>query len=182
MLGTKISLAAAVSATLTAAAPAPGFDKAIRAVVTSTPQPQPSQGYDTSRYSRVSSIYSSMMPTTPTASRATGMDSQVAASTVPSMSAYDLVSSQVTGPTSHGPYEGTPTITGAPQSGPAATSLPNLGPAPTATYYNANGELTEEEPLPYTPAGKYPLLTKVSSLSPTFASSLSICFPMNESK
>ncbi|KAI9666929.1 MAG: hypothetical protein M1831_001434 [Alyxoria varia] len=129
MLGIKISLVVAVGAALTAAAPAPGFDKVIRAEATPTGAAEPS------------------------ATRTGGLASQVAASDVPSMSAYDLVSSQVTGPTSHGPYEGTPTTTGAPQSGPAATILPDLGPAPTATYYNANGELTEEEPLPYTPAG-----------------------------
>lgn len=38
-------------------------------------------------------------------------------------------------------------------SGPAAQSIAPLPPNPTATYYNTNGQLTEIEPAPYTPAG-----------------------------
>lgn len=83
-----------------------------------------------------------------------GPDSQVPAATVtPSVPAPPVVSSQVTGPTSHGAYLGTPTMIGAVQNGPAAQSVPALGPNPTETYYNTDGLLTEEEPAPYTPAG-----------------------------
>ena len=80
-------------------------------------------------------------------------DSQVPATFLPSASAYPVISSEVTGVTSHGPYAGVPTTTGAPQSGPAAKSIPALPPNPTATYYNSDGGLTKEEPAPYTPAG-----------------------------
>jgi hypothetical protein len=66
-----------------------------------------------------------------------------------------LVSSIFTGPTSHGPYSGTPTTTGAVSTDVLAPSIP-AGPAnPTATYYNANGKLLHAEPAPYTPAGKF---------------------------
>ena len=82
-----------------------------------------------------------------------GPDSQIAYSQVPTLSAPQIRSSQVTGATSHGPYSGVPTTTGAPQSGPAAKSIGTLPPNSTATYYNANGLLTKEEPAPYTPAG-----------------------------
>lgn len=82
-----------------------------------------------------------------------GPDSQVAYSAVPSLSAPELVSSQVTGSTSHGSYSGTKTATAALMSGPAAKSIGTLPPNPTATYYNKNGLLTQVEPAPYTPAG-----------------------------
>lgn len=83
-----------------------------------------------------------------------GPDSKVAASAVTSQSAYAIISSQVTGATSHGAFSGMATTTGAPQSGPAAKSIPALGPNPTETYYNPTGELTKEEPAPYAPAGE----------------------------
>lgn len=83
-----------------------------------------------------------------------GSDSAVPFSTPqPSVPTEPIISSQVTGATSHGPYSGVATTTGAPQSGPAAQSIGTLPPNPTATYYNANGQLTKEEPAPYTPAG-----------------------------
>lgn len=82
-----------------------------------------------------------------------GPDSQVPYQTVPVLSAPPVRSSQVTGATSHGAYKGTATTTGAPQSGPAKTYQTPLPPNPTATYYNKDGKLTQEEPLPYTPAG-----------------------------
>ena len=82
-----------------------------------------------------------------------GPDSQVAASAVTSQPAYPVISSQVTGTTSHGAFSGMATTTGAVQSGPAAKSIPALGPNPTETYYNPTGELTKEEPAPYAPAG-----------------------------
>jgi hypothetical protein len=65
------------------------------------------------------------------------------------------ISSNPTGPTSHGPYSGTATTTGAVMNpsilGP---SIPMLPPNPTATYYNADGTLKNPQPAPYTPAGK----------------------------
>ncbi|KAF2144990.1 uncharacterized protein K452DRAFT_221685 [Aplosporella prunicola CBS 121167] len=83
-----------------------------------------------------------------------GPDSQVAATLTAPTTEPTRRSSVVTGATSHGPYSGTPTTTGAEQApGTVAPSVPALPPNPTATYYNANGELTEPEPAPYVPAG-----------------------------
>lgn len=65
-----------------------------------------------------------------------------------------IVSSQVTGVTSHGPYNGPlPTTTGALMNSPAGRTIPLLPPNPTALIYNPNGELNNQEPIPYTPAG-----------------------------
>lgn len=89
-----------------------------------------------------------------------GPDSQVSATptTVPtgieSGAAPPRVSSDVTGPTSHGPYSGTPTTTGAVTNSVLASSIPALPPNPTATYYNPNGALLSPEPAPYTPNGE----------------------------
>ncbi|KAL9049513.1 MAG: hypothetical protein Q9162_007184 [Coniocarpon cinnabarinum] len=120
-----------------------------------TPTAAPSQ------YSSATSMLSSMMASVSGSAGSGGSlastfgpDSQVSASQVVNTAPIvPIRSSQVTGATSHGPYSGTPTTTGAPQSGPAASSVAAMPPNPTATYYNANGELTEEEPAPYTPAG-----------------------------
>ncbi|KAG9230133.1 hypothetical protein BJ875DRAFT_385807 [Amylocarpus encephaloides] len=65
-----------------------------------------------------------------------------------------IVSSQVTGVTSHGPYMGpSPTTTGALSNEPAGSAVPMLPPNPTALVYNPNGELNDQEPIPYQPAG-----------------------------
>jgi hypothetical protein len=64
-----------------------------------------------------------------------------------------IVSSQVTGVTSHGPFSGTPTTTGAISNSPAGTVIPMLPPNPTALVYNPNGELNNQQPIPYQPAG-----------------------------
>ncbi len=73
--------------------------------------------------------------------------------TTTAVSAPPVVSSQVTGPTSHGPYSGQPTTTGALSNTVLAASIPALPPNPTATTYLANGELQDPQPAPYTPAG-----------------------------
>lgn len=64
-----------------------------------------------------------------------------------------VVSSQVTGPTSHGPFGGEPTTTGALSREVQAASIPALPPNPTARLYESNGELNEPQPAPYVPAG-----------------------------
>jgi hypothetical protein len=64
-----------------------------------------------------------------------------------------IVSSQVTGVTSHGPYSGTPTTTGAVTTTALISEIPLLPPLATATTYIANGELHAPEPVPYQPAG-----------------------------
>lgn len=64
-----------------------------------------------------------------------------------------VVSSQVTGVTSHGPFSGTATTTGAISNTPAGTSIPVLPPNPKELTYNPNGLLNNQQPLPYTPAG-----------------------------
>jgi hypothetical protein len=66
---------------------------------------------------------------------------------------FPVVSSQVTGVTSHGPFTGTPTTTGALSNIPAGTAIPMLPPNPKELTYNPNGLLNDQEPIPYTPAG-----------------------------
>jgi hypothetical protein len=62
-------------------------------------------------------------------------------------------SSDPTGPTSHGPFEGTATTTGALSAPPEAQSIAPLPPLPV-TYNNENGELQAGyQPIPYQPAG-----------------------------
>jgi hypothetical protein len=82
----------------------------------------------------------------------------VPASEIPGLyvPAVPRVSSQVTGVTSHGPYNGAPaTTTGALSNSPKATVAPSMAlpPNPTALRYNPNGTLNDQEPLPYQPAG-----------------------------
>ncbi|ETI28478.1 hypothetical protein G647_00927 [Cladophialophora carrionii CBS 160.54] len=71
-----------------------------------------------------------------------------------SVPAPPLRSSEVTGPTSHGPYSGpAPTVTGA-LSAPAAALSAAPGGLPPVTYTNNNGLLQAGyEPVPYQPAG-----------------------------
>jgi hypothetical protein len=66
-----------------------------------------------------------------------------------------VVSSQVTGATSHGPFptDGVITTTGALSKGvPTMVTLSPV-PAPSPSYVNTNGELQDDQPLAYTPAG-----------------------------
>lgn len=151
-------LAPALLAVLAGAAPAPQASSTQGA---DSPY-SPTGAAAASQYSVASSQYSSILgavtPTPASSGNAAptvfGPDSQVEASAqTPSQAAPPVRSSQVSGITSHGPYAGSATTTGAPQSGPAALSIPALPPNPTATYYNANGDLTQEEPAPYVPAG-----------------------------
>ena len=64
-----------------------------------------------------------------------------------------VVSPEVTGHTSHGPFSGVPTTTGALSLSVLAASIPALPPNPTATTYPSDGKLHDPEPAPYTPAG-----------------------------
>lgn len=62
-------------------------------------------------------------------------------------------SSEVDGPTSHGPYSGEPTTTGALSKPALAQSVAPLPPLPV-TYTNNNGELQATAmPVPYQPDG-----------------------------
>lgn len=84
-----------------------------------------------------------------------GPDSQIpGAIQTPAMVAPPRRSSDVDGPTSHGPYSGTPTTTGA-EKAPTTlgTDIAPLPPNPTATYYNTNGKPQDPMPIPYMPAG-----------------------------
>ncbi|KAI9699520.1 MAG: hypothetical protein M1820_007151 [Bogoriella megaspora] len=92
-----------------------------------------------------------------------GPDSQVSATatappqgSIPNidLAAPPLRSSQVTGATSHGPYNGPATTTQAAQA-PAtlAVSIATQPLNPTATYYNTDGLPQNPEPAPYTPNG-----------------------------
>lgn len=62
-------------------------------------------------------------------------------------------SSQVTGPTSHGPFVGTPTVLGALSRGNATAQTIAPIPAPSPSYVNENGLLQNDEPIPYQPNG-----------------------------
>ena len=64
-----------------------------------------------------------------------------------------VISSQVTGATSHGPFSGVPTTTGALSKPALASAVVDIGPAPV-TYTNTNGELQATfMPVPFQPAG-----------------------------
>lgn len=81
-------------------------------------------------------------------------DSQISAIVPTAGLAPPRVSSVLTGPTSHGPYSGTPTTTGAAKAPTTlAASVGTLPPNPTATYYNSAGVPLNAMPAPYTPAG-----------------------------
>ncbi|KAJ9645976.1 hypothetical protein H2199_003019 [Coniosporium tulheliwenetii] len=83
-----------------------------------------------------------------------GPDSTVPATSVSTGGPPNRSEGPLTGPTSHGPFSGTPTTTGA-VTAPSTISatIPALPPNPTATYYNPNGTLLNPAPAPYTPAG-----------------------------
>lgn len=135
-------------AALAAAAPAPRFSLYTAAAATGSFAPTSTgSSAEFILSSVVSSHMASVVPSL------FSSDSAVAYTLPPSLPVVPIRSSQVTGATSHGPFSGTPTIVGAPQYGPAAASIGTLPPNPTATYYNTNGLLTQEEPAPYTPAG-----------------------------
>lgn len=85
-----------------------------------------------------------------------GPDSQipaVATSVTGPLNGAPQRSRYVTGTTTHGPFEGTATVTGAVSNSVLASSVGTLPPNPTATYYNTNGLLQNPQPAPYTPAG-----------------------------
>ncbi|KAF1829612.1 hypothetical protein BDW02DRAFT_583557 [Decorospora gaudefroyi] len=83
-----------------------------------------------------------------------GPDSQVPAIPTQPGSAPPRRSSEVTGPTSHGPYFGTATTTGAAKAPTTlGTAIAPLPPNPTHTYYNTNGKPIDPMPIPYMPAG-----------------------------
>jgi hypothetical protein len=64
------------------------------------------------------------------------------------------VVSELTGPTSHGPYKGpAPTTMGPLANSPLASTIPALGPNPTATYYNPQGVLLNQQPAIGVPKG-----------------------------
>ena len=82
-----------------------------------------------------------------------GYYSAPASVVVPAVPAPPVVSSQVTGVTTHGPFTGVPTTTGALTTVVLVASIPALPPNPTATTYPSDGKLHAPEPAPYTPAG-----------------------------
>lgn len=98
-----------------------------------------------------------------------GPDSQISASIPTPGLQPPRVSSDLTGPTSHGPFSGTPTTTGAAKA-PAtlAASVGTLPPNPTATYYNAAGVPQNPMPAPYTPAGMLHLRPSLSLVTDFF--------------
>ncbi|KAK4570293.1 hypothetical protein LTR86_002373 [Recurvomyces mirabilis] len=114
---------------------------------------------DVSGYSNANAPYASETPTPLSVIPSSfGLDSQISAIHTPAPStglyaADTQRSSLPTGPTSHGPYSGEPTTTGAVSTVHANATIATLPPNPTATYYNTNGKLQNEQPIPYTPAG-----------------------------
>ncbi|KAF2724903.1 hypothetical protein K431DRAFT_336385 [Polychaeton citri CBS 116435] len=172
-----LSFAAVILGGLTAAAPAPhdhhgpphGYGSSVApgsssdtitsaASATATPATAPS-GVP-GGYSNADAPFGSYTPE-PITDLATsfGTDSQISAieTVAPtpgeSGAADSLRSSLPTGPTSHGPFSGSATTIGAVSTDHASPSVGTLPPNPTATYYNTNGKLTQEQPAPYVPAG-----------------------------
>ena len=92
----------------------------------------------------------------PVSSMSFGPDSQVSAQMPTPTTGYPLAvyENGYTSATYHGPYSGTPTVTGAANAPTTlAASIP-AGPAnPSATYYNSVGVPLNPMPAPYTPAG-----------------------------
>lgn len=142
-------------AALTAAAPAPAAE------------PQyghgwgwPGYGGGAHGYGNGHPSFSQSTPAQGSLATTFGPDSQVSATPTQAPTGSEpgaappLVSSDVTGVTSHGPYNGTPTTTGAAQAPTTlAASVGTLPPNPTATYYNTIGVPLNPEPAPYTPDG-----------------------------
>ena len=116
-----------------------------------------------SGYSDASAPFMDYSPTAVTVVPSTfGPDSQLTASPTAAPTsgpgaADTQRSSFPTGPTSHGPFSGTATTMGAVENTPyiygATGTIPTLPPNPTATYYNTNGELQHNQPIPFTPYG-----------------------------
>lgn len=84
-----------------------------------------------------------------------GPDSQISASVPTPTTGYPVVveSNGYTSAPTHGPYNGTATITGA-ANGPTTLAM-SIAPQPlnpTATYYNSLGVPLNPLPAPYTPA------------------------------
>ncbi|TKA77863.1 hypothetical protein B0A55_05156 [Friedmanniomyces simplex] len=110
-------------------------------------------------YSDASAPFASYTPEPLTAVPSSfGLDSAVPAikTIAPSTGIYGpdpQRSSLPTGATSHGPYSGEPTTTGAVSTVAISVTIPTLPANPTATYYNTNGKLQNDQPIPYTPAG-----------------------------
>ena len=133
----------------------------IAAVVALPAAPKVSVDYDSlPGYSNANAPFGTSLPppvtVTPTSF---GPDSQISAiqtTGIPAGSpggADTLRKANPTGPTSHGPYSGTPTTTGAVSNSPTAATVPALPPNPTATYYNTDGALQNKQPAPYVPYG-----------------------------
>lgn len=118
----------ALMASLAAAAPAPQAPASATANAATSGVPTPTAS--PAQYSSMSAYASSLMAGAASIGAASQAPYSLPAASAP---IAPIVSSQVTGVTSHGSYQGpAPTTTGAPQSGPAAQSIPALPPNPTA--------------------------------------------------
>lgn len=138
----NILFISACFAALAAAVPAP------------VPAPQVS-GYTgaDATFAQTPSSQGSLATSFPSDSQVAAIHTSAPASGQPG-AAPPRVSSDVTGPTSHGPYRGRPTTTGAVSNKVLASSISPQPANPTATYYNTDGLLQKPEPAPYTPHGK----------------------------
>jgi len=130
---------------------------ALLGLAAAAPPGPPPQGH-VSGYSGADAPWAKSTPASITGLASTfGPDSTIAAIATSAPNATEVgntvISLDPTGPTSHGPYSGTPTTTGAVTTATAALTVGTLPLNPTATYYNTNGKLQNEEPAPYTPAG-----------------------------
>lgn len=105
-------------------------------------------------YSNANAPFADYTPTPITVTVSTfGLDSAISAikTTAPSAgqpgAADTLRTLNPTGPTSHGPYSGMPTTTGAVMNSPLASTIAPGPPNPTATYYNTDGLLQNQQPI-----------------------------------
>ncbi|KAI9742684.1 MAG: hypothetical protein M1818_003825 [Claussenomyces sp. TS43310] len=156
VLASLIAFAAAVPAPQNAAA-APSSSVASSVVSSSTSATSSASAAATSTqsYSPLSYSYNQAYVTDSSMLAEVTSVAQLPAASIPGADqpAAPVISSQVTGITSHGPFNGTATVTGAVSNSPNGTNIPSLPPNPTAMLYDPNGELNEQEPIPYQPAG-----------------------------
>lgn len=144
-------LASAVFLACAAALPAPHKSGTVAATGTGDSLPG---------YSDASAPFGQSTPSPYTISETTfGMDSQISAIHTTFIKAGKpggadtLRTVDPTGATYHGPYSGTPTVTGAVSNSPTAKTIPALPLNPEETYYNKDGALQSKQPAPYVPAG-----------------------------
>ncbi|KAF2271833.1 uncharacterized protein EI97DRAFT_387179 [Westerdykella ornata] len=119
----------------------------LSALVAAAPAPQ------VPGYTGAAASFPVSQPTGPLAT-SFGPDSQIPATPTRPVTLPPRKSPNPTGPTSHGPFTGTPTTTGALRANTTlAQTIAPQPPSPAQTYFNPQGVLLNPAPVPYMPAG-----------------------------